>query len=115
MKTQMYAYIALAFLLSAGASYGIGKFTGYNNGIAKQKARQEEDRQKTQQSLFKLGETISVQAAELETLKRERVQLVHEIEQQAISAEGASNPGISSTGGLQRLEHRWRKAGSTTK
>ena len=108
---QKYAYFALAFLLAVGASFGYGRFSGYRNGIEAQKQKTETARLATQEELFELGETILIQANELERLQRERVQLVHDLEQSAIQAPGSSNPGVAANGGLLRLQRRWGAPG----
>jgi cob(I)alamin adenosyltransferase len=102
-KLNLIAYGVLASLILSGASFFYGKF----EGRAAQRADHEIARQATQQELFDLGEALSMKAAEIETLQRERAQYVQEIENQALDSVGSSNPGISPGGGLRRLELRW--------
>lgn len=100
---QKYAYMLLVSLALAGGAY----FYGVGVGTDNEKARQEEARKATQEELDDLSETIATQALELERLKSERLSLVQQLENEAISAPGADSPGIAATGGLRRLEQRW--------
>lgn len=100
---QKYAYMLLASLALAGGAY----FYGVGVGTDNEKARQEELRKETQIELDDLSETIADQALELERLKTERLTLVQQLENEAVSAPGAQSPGVATTGGLQRLEQRW--------
>lgn len=103
---RLYLMIAAAFLAMSGASFFVGKWLGYNDGVEHEQAVQETARLKTQQTLFDLGENLSRKAAELETLKRERKDHVQSLEVEAMGAVGADRTGIGA-GGLHRLEQRW--------
>lgn len=104
---QKYAYLALAVLAIAGSSFGAGKFLGYRNGVANEKAKVEIARLATQKLVFALDSTIDSQALEIEALIVERKDLVRQSERNATMAIGAGNPGIGANGGLLRLEQRW--------
>lgn len=100
---QKYAYMLLVFLALVGGAY----FYGISVGTNKEKARLEKLQKETQLELNNLSETIADQALELELLKSERLSLVQQLENEAVSASGAQSPGIATTGGLRRLEQRW--------
>lgn len=94
--------LAVALSLMGGAfAYGIHK------GTIWEKTRTEEKRQELQEEILDLNEDLSVKNAEILRLNREREDLINDLEQQAIQAPGSDNPGVGSTGGLQRLERRW--------
>lgn len=102
-KLNLIAYGLIGALALAGASF----FFGFHKGSVAEIYKSEITRLHTQEQLFILGEALSIKAAEIETLKRERAQYVQEIENEALGSVGASNPGISAGGGLLRLERRW--------
>lgn len=104
--TRLYMMIAAAGLATTGASFFVGKWLGYNNGVDHEQAVQEKARLKTQQALFELGENLSRKAAELETLKQGRKSHVQSLEAKAMDAVGAGRPGVG-VGGLRRIEQRW--------
>jgi len=97
--------LAVALSLMGGAfAYGIQK------GTIWEKARTEAKRQELQEEILDLNEDLNVKNAEILQLNREREDLINELEQQALEAEGAVNPGVGATGGLRRLERRWGKS-----
>lgn len=94
--------LAVTITLLGGAfGYGVHK------GTVWQVEKQEDNRVKLQNEIFDLNEDLSVKNAEILRLAKEREGLINELEQQALDAEGASNGGIATTGGLRRLERRW--------
>ncbi len=80
---------------------------GFKTGTDRQLAKQEVIRLELQEDLFDLADDISVKNAEILALQQKQEELAHELETEAYQAEGSSAPGISTTGGLQRLERRW--------
>lgn len=104
---RFYAIIAAAFLATSGASFFVGMWKGYNNGVAHERAVQDAALAQTQIELDRLGEKVVQQAGELLALQRERESLVWSLENKAFDAPGADRPGVADTGGLRRLEQRW--------
>ena len=104
---KLYAIIAAASLAMSGASFFVGKWKGYNNGVSHERAVQDAARARTQIELNSLGEKVAQQAGELLALQRERENLVQSLEDEARDAHGADRPGVADTGGLRRLERRW--------
>lgn len=102
-RIQQYLIMSgVALALLAGAfGYGVHK------GTVWQVQRFEDDRQALQTEILDLNVDLQERSAELARLQREREELVNDLEQAAINAEGSSGPGIATTGGLQRLESRW--------
>lgn len=93
---------AVALAVIGGAfAYGIHK------GTVWQVQRQEAERVRTQEEIFDLNEELLKKAAELAELENERRELINDLENQALTAEGSNGPGVGSTGGLRRLEQRW--------
>lgn len=90
----------------SGASFFVGKWKGYNNGVSHERAVQDAARARTQVELDRLGEKIAQQAGELLALQRERESLVLSLEGAARAAPGAQRDGVGA-GGLQRLQQRW--------
>jgi len=101
---QKYLYIGLASLAFAGGAY----LYGFNAGVEKEQFEQEKLRQETQTELDDLGDRIANQVLELEALRRERMSLVLQLENEALAAPGADNPGIGADG-VRRLEQRWSR------
>ena len=99
--------IAAASLAMSGASFFVGKWKGYNNGVSHERAVQYAARARTQIELDRLGEKVAQQAGELLALQRERESIVQSLENEALDALGADRPGVADTGGLRRLEQRW--------
>lgn len=94
-------------MMGGAFAYGIHK------GTVWEKDRNEAARQELQQEIFDLSDSLSVKNAELLRLTREREGLINELENEAIEADGADAPGVSGTGGLQRLERRWGPSPNT--
>lgn len=104
------------YLIAAGVSLLLlgGAFAfGYHKGTVNQIAKFESDRQELQNEILDLNLTLQERAEELRRLRTEKEDLINELENAALDAEGADAPGIAATGGLQRLEKRWG-SGSTT-
>ncbi|CBW47067.1 hypothetical protein [Roseovarius Plymouth podovirus 1] len=100
-QREIIILVATLSLLGGAFAYG------YHKGTVNQIEQFEEDRQELQNDLLDLNETLSVKNAEILRLNREKEGLINELENQALTAEGSSGPGIATTGGLQRLEQRW--------
>ncbi|UAT28915.1 hypothetical protein PP753_gp43 [Dinoroseobacter phage vB_DshP-R7L] len=100
-QREIIILVATLSLLGGAFAYG------YHKGTVNQIEKFEEDRQELQNDLLDLNETLSVKNAEILRLNREKEGLINELENQALTAEGSSAPGIATTGGLQRLERRW--------
>ena len=81
--------------------------SGFYKGTTSQKEKFEDDRQKLQTELLDLSDDIRTKNDEILRLNAEKAGLIYDLENQAYAAEGSSNLGVSSTGGLQRLEERW--------
>lgn len=92
--------VTVAFL---GAAFAYG----YHKGTVNQIRKAEEARIELQEKLLDLNEVLNIKNAMILRLNREREGLIHDLENQAITAKGAAAPGVSNTGGLQRLEQRW--------
>lgn len=109
MIGQKELFMGIAALALLGGAF----FYGYHKGTANQIRKFEDDRQQLQTELLDLSEDLHAKNAELLDAQREKEDLINELEQQASDAVGSSNPGIGSTGGLQRLEKRWGPAPAT--
>jgi len=101
MKQNIIILIIALSIVGGAFGYGIHK------GTVWEKARNEEKRQELQQEIFDLTDNLSLKNAEILRLNREKEDLINDLEQQALQAPGSDNPGVGSTGGLQRLERRW--------
>ena len=99
--------VALAF--TAGVF-----FYGVNRGTVWTTKKFEAKQAELQQEVFDLTEDIQEKNDEILRIQRERDQLAFELENEALEAPGSDNPGIATTGGLQRLERRWGPRESTT-
>ena len=80
---------------------------GYHKGTVNQIEQFEKDRQQLQTDLLDLSDDLRAKNSEILRLNAEKEGLINDLENQAYTAEGSSAPGVSSTGGLQRLEKRW--------
>jgi hypothetical protein len=100
-QREIIILVATLSLLGGAFAYG------YHKGTVNQIEKFEDDRQELQNDLLDLNETLSVKNAEILRLNREKEGLINELENQALTAEGSSAPGVATTGGLQRLERRW--------
>lgn len=104
--------IILAITLAVlGAAFGYG----VHKGTIWQVQKSEADRQALQDEILDLNLTLNERAAEILRLEAERKELVNDLENQAITAEGSDGPGIATTGGLQRLEQRWGSSSTSSK
>jgi len=103
MKIYLYIGVVLASLALLGGTFAYG----YHKGSVAEIQKIADKTAETQEELFNLAEVIRIQTDALRQLQREREDLINELEQVAIVATGSGNPGVSSTGGLQRLERRW--------
>ena len=86
-----------------GGVFAYGWYKGSVNQIEKFAA----EKQKLQEEIIDLETDLNVKAAQILALQIEREGLIDDLEQAALNAKGASAPGVSSTGGLRRLERRW--------
>jgi hypothetical protein len=86
---------------------------GYHKGTVNQIEKFTEKKQQLQNKVTNLETDLNVKAAKILALQIEKEGLIDDLEQAALNAEGASAPGISSTGGLYRLERRWSKDSET--
>lgn len=103
MFNNLNPYMLLAFLVLLGGSFSYG----WVKGSAFEYEKFEKDRLALQQDAFDLADEINLKNAEILVLQQKQKELAHELEQEALSAEGANTPGIAATGGLRRLEKRW--------
>ena len=88
-------------LLGAAFAYG------FHKGTVNQIEKFAEEKQKLQNDVIDLETDLTVKAAEVLRLQIEREGLIDELENAALTADGASAPGVAATGGLRRLERRW--------
>jgi len=100
--------LATALSMMGGAfAYGVHKGKNWEQN------RNEAVRQELQQEIFDLADSLIVKNAELLQLIKKREGLINELENQAMEAIGADNPGVATTGGLRRLERRWSESPTT--
>lgn len=95
--------ISLAMIGGAFA-YGVHK------GTVWQVEKYQEEKVALQNEILDLNADLQLMNAEMLRLNRLREELINELETQALQADGASNPGVAATGGLQRLERRWSES-----
>lgn len=100
-QKQIIMLVATLSLLGGAFAYGWHK--GSVNQIEKFAA----EKQKLQEEVIDLEADLNVKAAEILALQIQREELIDDLEQAALNAEGASAGGIATTGGLRRLERRW--------
>lgn len=100
--------LVMALAVTAGA-YGFG----YHRGSLAQVVKIAEETAKTQEELFDLSDTVMKQTAILRQLTLDKQELINALEQEATSATGSDSPGVSTTGGLQRLQRRWTTTPTT--
>lgn len=108
-KNQIIMLVATLSLLGGAFAYG------WHKGTVNQIEKFAEEKQKLQKEVIDLEADLNVQAAKILALQIEREGLIDDLEEQALSAEGADAPGISATGGLRRLERRWSTNPGTSK
>lgn len=101
MKRNLIILAVTVAVLGAAFGYGVHK------GTVWQVQKFEADRQALQDEILDLNLTLNERAAEILRLQQEREELVNELENEALTAEGSDGPGVATTGGLQRLERRW--------
>lgn len=87
---------------------------GYHKGTVNQLEKFEEARQELQNDLLDLNQSLTLKNAEILRLNKEKEDLIYDLENQALNAEGSAGPGIATTGGLQRLERRWGPSSRTS-
>ena len=87
---------------------------GYHKGSLAELQKIAEKTAETQEELFDLADTVRQQTEELRRLQREKEELIDVLEEEATVAPGSDNPGVSTTGGLQRLERRWGPSPGTS-
>jgi len=86
---------------------------GVHKGTVWQVAKNLEAKRKLQDEILDLNVNLNQKNAEILRLNREKEGLINDLEQQALAAEGADNPGVATTGGLRRLERRWSESPTT--
>lgn len=111
MKTKVYLIAAITSLALLAGAFGYG----VHKGTVWQVQKFEADRQNLQEEILDLNVSLQDRAAEIERLQAERQELIHDLEQAALDAVGAGNPGVAATGGLQRLENRWGPSPTSSK
>ena len=109
MIPQKYLIILVSIFALTGGAFVYGYTKGTTNEIKKAV----EAKQALQEELLDLNDDLMAKNAEILRLTREREGLIDELENQAITADGSSAPGIATTGGLQRLERRWGSSPTT--
>ena len=87
---------------------------GYHKGSLAELQKIAEKTAETQEELFDLADTVRQQTEELRRLQREKEELIDVLEEEATVAPGSNNPGVATTGGLQRLERRWGPSPGTS-
>lgn len=102
-RLQLMVGGAILSLAMLGGAFAFG----FHRGTVSEIRKQEEARLELQEDLFDLADELSLRNAEILRLQREREGLINDLEEQALDANGADNPGVVSTGGLLRLEQRW--------
>lgn len=107
---KQYLIMGLTALALLGGAFAYG----YHKGAVNQIEKFEADRVKLQTEILDLNKDLSERSAEIVRLQREREGLINELENEAITAPGSSNPGVAATGGLRRLEERWGKGFSSS-
>ncbi len=103
MIGQREIIILVGTLAIIGGSFAYG----YHKGSVTTANRFEDKRIELQEEILDLNEYLSVLNAENLLLRKEKEDLINDLEKQALNAEGASAPGVATTGGLYRLERRW--------
>ena len=86
---------------------GVSFAYGYHKGTVTQIRKAEKVRVKLQEDLLDLNDLLNVKNVKILQLNREKEGLINDLENQAITAKGSSASGVSTTGGLRRLERRW--------
>jgi len=101
--------LGISLTLMGGAfAYGVHK------GTVWQVEAYQEQKQELQAEIFDLNLDLNEKNAEILRLNREKEGLINDLEQQALEAKGADNPGVAATGGLRRLEQRWGPSPTST-
>lgn len=100
-------------LIALGISLAMigGAFAyGVHKGTVWQIEKFQDKKVELQNEILDLNADLQLKNAEILRLNRLREELVNELETQALKADGAGNPGVAATGGLQRLERRWSES-----
>lgn len=108
MKTQIIAAITGLALMGGAFAYG------YHKGSLAELQKIADKTAETQEKLFDLADTVREQTEELRRLQSEKKDLINALEEEATVVAGSDNPGVATTGGLQRLERRWGPSPETT-
>jgi len=103
MKAYLYIGVLVGSLALLGGTFAYG----FHKGSVSEIKKIAEKTEQTQNELFDLADRIRVQTEALRKMQRQREELINELEQAANVSIGSDNPGVSTTGGLQRLERRW--------
>lgn len=107
MNRNVIILVATLAVLGAAFAYGVHK------GTVWQTEKFEADRQALQDEILDLNLTLNQKAEEILVLERLRKDLIDDLENQALAAEGSDAPGVATTGGLRRLEQRWGPSPTT--
>jgi hypothetical protein len=99
-------YLILGLIALVVGAWTVGGVQGYRQGAAAVEARVEAAREAMQRELFKAGEELSRQGAELAALKADQDQKVREFEDEARGNLGDARPGIGADG-MRSLDQLW--------
>lgn len=105
MNYQRELLILVGVLAVIGGAFAYG----YHKGSLALASKYEVKRIELQEEILDLNESLTLKNADILKLAKEKQELIDELEEQALQAPGSSNPGVATTGGLQRLERRWGK------
>jgi hypothetical protein len=106
MIVQKYIILIMVALSLIGGAFAFG----WNKGSTNEKRKAEESRQEIQEKILDLNKDLAEKNAAILKINREKEDLINDLENQALAAKGSDGPGVGSTGGLQRLERRWRSS-----
>jgi metallophosphoesterase superfamily enzyme len=110
----MKQYLNIVLIIGGLALLG-GTFAyGYHKGSVSEIQKIADRTAEKQQELLDLGDVVRMQTEALRQLKREKEDLINALEEEATVAPGSNNPGIATTGGMQRLERRWGPSPGTS-
>lgn len=107
MRALLNPYVVIGFLALVIGAWVAGGVQGYRQGAAAVEARVEVARQAMQRELFKAGEELSRQDAELAALKADQENRTREFEDAARGNLGDARPGIGADG-MRELDALWR-------
>jgi hypothetical protein len=110
MKQYLNVVLIVGGLALLGGTFAYGYYKGSVNEIQKIADRTAEK----QQELLDLEDVVRMQTEALRQVQREKEDLINALEKEATVAPGSNNPGIATTGGMQRLERRWGPSPETS-